>query len=366
MSDNLTSSTTAPSRSPPSAPPDALPSSLPLLPSPPPSHILLPPPRSLTLPSPSPPHEAGRALMALRDQLTFLAFANPSRSPKAIRSPSPPYSPIPSHLVSPPRFPLSLNFLPPSFRAGQALGKLGDFEGPGDVCEPQPQLQRVPFSFPASLPFPLNFPHPRRFRASAGGVKRPDHVWQALVALRDQMTFVNPSRSPQAFWKSADNCEALYGVVKTSSLVRSFAGLTHFPSSSLLTSSAFRLLPCRLHLVAPWWEWSRGSPCMYFCSIASSAPLHLPSSPLRSTLVGVVRPLPTATERAIGSGGAAPTRHWESRLTCTTFHRSPPRSFTSQHASGSGGAASSRHWQPSFTRLPVSFLLATPFSRSAS
>ncbi|CAI5499160.1 unnamed protein product, partial [Closterium sp. Naga37s-1] len=164
MSDNLTSSTTAPSRSPPSAPPDALPSSLPLLPSPPPSHILLPPPRSLTLPSPSPPHEAGRALMALRDQLAFanpsrspkailspilplpsslnflpprpfrasagqalvplrdqLAFANPSRSPKAIRSPSRPYSPIPSHLVSPPRFPLSLNFLPPSFRAGQAL-----------------------------------------------------------------------------------------------------------------------------------------------------------------------------------------------------------------------------------------------------
>ncbi|CAI7904466.1 unnamed protein product, partial [Closterium sp. NIES-54] len=37
--------------------------------------------------------------------------------------------------------------------------------------------------------------------------------WQTLVALRDQMTFVNPSRSPQAFWKSADNCEALYGVV---------------------------------------------------------------------------------------------------------------------------------------------------------
>ncbi|CAI7833693.1 unnamed protein product, partial [Closterium sp. NIES-53] len=36
---------------------------------------------------------------------------------------------------------------------------------------------------------------------------------QTLVALRDQMTFVNPSRSPQAFWKSADNCEALYGVV---------------------------------------------------------------------------------------------------------------------------------------------------------
>ncbi|CAI5943254.1 unnamed protein product [Closterium sp. NIES-65] len=171
-------------RSPPAPPPPYLPLPpypplfLPLLP-PAPLPLLSPASFPILCPSPrTPPHST---TASPEQELTSLFNVNPFPTAPLTHLPLP--SSIPSPNAPSPRLPHPLLLLPAV--AGKALVTLRD---------------QLTFVNPSRSPKALR-------------IGRANCVGKALVTLRDQLTFVNPTRSPKAFWKSAENCEALYGVV---------------------------------------------------------------------------------------------------------------------------------------------------------
>ncbi|CAI5966258.1 unnamed protein product [Closterium sp. NIES-64] len=184
-------------RFPPSAPPPLPPPTLPSSPTLSPAFLPLLPPAPLPLLSPAsfpilcpsprtPPHSTtaspgGSEGTPLFIELTSLFNVNPFPTAPLTHLPLP--SSIPSPNAPSPRLPHPLLLLPAV--AGKALVTLRD---------------QLTFVNPSRSPKALR-------------IGRGNCLGKALVTLRDQLTFVNPSRSPKAFWKSAENCEALYGVV---------------------------------------------------------------------------------------------------------------------------------------------------------
>ncbi|CAI7815963.1 unnamed protein product, partial [Closterium sp. NIES-53] len=49
--------------------------------------------------------------------------------------------------------------------------------------------------------------------ARAQGVAVDSADWTTLVALRDGMSFLVPTRSPKVYWTAPDSCDSLFGIM---------------------------------------------------------------------------------------------------------------------------------------------------------
>ncbi|CAI5528555.1 unnamed protein product, partial [Closterium sp. Naga37s-1] len=230
-----------------------------------------PPPLPHSPPTPLPPQGVWNALLAMRDEMNFVV---PSRSPKAYwtanddgSAPSVPNHPSLPSLVPPLvcAFPLPgitllairdrMNFVIPNHIPKVYRTANDDCSAPSSLLTtgllsvpPSPLTVSLPGNALLAIRDGMNFVTPSRSPRHTGrpmttalspplsltsGLsptpplacvvslpprertpchQRRDELRNALLAIRDGMNFVVPSRSPKAYWTANDDCSYLFGV----------------------------------------------------------------------------------------------------------------------------------------------------------